>query len=297
MAVRPAVAGVAGHPHLVLADVGHERRVVPGGLADLGDDEVGREQAVAPGARAVPARRLRFPPPLGELGEVGGPLGLRRPACDQREQAAEDALRVAHDGDVHGHVLADLGRVDVDVDDPGVGRVGAHVAGHPVVEAHADGDEEVGRLDRPVDVLPAVHPHVAVGQRMGLVHRADPEQGPGDRDPGLLGEGPELLGRVGDEDPVAGQDDRPPRLGDLLGDQLELAGMAAQVRAEAGQAGGDLLVGRVRRVGLLLEGVLRDVDVDGAGPPGPGDVEGLGEDAGEVVRRRGRGSCAWSSAG
>ena len=119
---------------------------------------------------------------------------------------------------------------------------------------------------------------------MGLVHGADPEEGPGDRDPGLLGEGPKLLGRVGDEDAVAGQDDRPPGLRDLLGDQLELARVAAQVRAEAGQAGGDLLVGGVRRVGLLLEGVLRDVDVDGAGPPGPGDVEGLGEDAGEVVR-------------
>ncbi len=83
---------------------------------------------------------------------------------------------------------------------------------------------------------------------------------------------------------MAGEDDRALRPGDLVGDQLELAGVAVEGRPEARQAGGDLLVGRVRRLRLLLEGVLRDVDVDGAGPPGAGDVEGLGQDAGEVVR-------------
>ena len=74
------------------------------------------------------------------------------------------------------------------MDDPRVRGVGPDVAGHPVVEAHADGDQQVGALDRPVDVLPAVHAHVAVGERMGLVDGADPEQRPGDRDLGLLGE-------------------------------------------------------------------------------------------------------------
>jgi len=68
---------------------------------------------------------------------------------------------------------------------------------------------------------------------MGLVHGTDPEEGPRHGDPGLLGKDPELLGRVGDEDPVAGQDDGPAGLRDLLGDELELPGMAAQVRAEA----------------------------------------------------------------
>ena len=52
---------------------------------------------------------------------------------------------------------------------------------------------------------------------------------------------------------------------------------------EAGQAGDDLRLGRVGRAGLLLEGVLGDVDVDGAGPAGPRDVERLGHDARQVV--------------
>ena len=64
---------------------------------------------------------------------------------------------------------------------------------------------------------------------------------------------------------------------------LSCFGMAVQVRAEAGQAGDDLLLGGVLGPRLLLERVLRDVDVDGAGSPGPGDVERLGDDARDVV--------------
>ena len=134
--VREPEAGVAGEPHLVLADVGDVGRLVLGQLADPVDDVVGRQEAVAPGARAVPAAPLGLAPPLGQLREVGRPAG-RVDRVDHRRQGPQDAPRVADDGHLHGHVLADLGRVDVDVDDPRVGRVRAHVAGHPVVEAHA----------------------------------------------------------------------------------------------------------------------------------------------------------------
>ena len=188
-----AEAGVAGQPHLVLADVGDVGRVVVGQLADPLDDVVGREQAVAPGAGAVPARRLRVAPPLGELGEVVGPRRPGRRRSTIGGQGAAGRARVADDRHLDRDVLADLGRVDVDVDDPGVRGVRPDVAGDPVVEAHPDRDEQVGRLDRPVDVLPAVHPHVAVGERVRLVDRADAEQRPGDRDLGLLGERPQLV--------------------------------------------------------------------------------------------------------
>ena len=82
---------------------------------------------------------------------------------------------------------------------------------------------------------------------------------------------------------MAGQDDRPLGRGDLGRGELELARMAVHVRPEAGQPGDDLVLGRVGRAGLLLEGVLGDVDVDRARPPGPGDVERLGDDARQVV--------------
>ncbi len=65
---------------------------------------------------------------------------------------------------------------------------------------------------------------------------------------------------------------------------LSWRGWPSRLGRKPGQAGDDLLVGRVGGVGLLLEGVLRDVHVDRARTAGPRDVEGLGQDAGEVVR-------------
>ena len=103
-------------------------------------------------------------------------------------------------------------------------------------------DEQVGRLDRPVDVLPAVHAHEAVGERVPLVDRADAEQGPRDRRVDLLGEGEELRLRAGVEDPVAGEDHRALGGRDLGRRELELLVVAVHGRAEAGQARDDLLV-------------------------------------------------------
>ena len=59
--------------------------------------------------------------------------------------------------------------------------------------------------------------------------------------------------------------------------------MSLEGGPEARQPGDDLGLGRVLRARLLLQGVLRDVDVDRPRPPGPGDVEGLGDDAGQLV--------------
>ena len=52
---------------------------------------------------------------------------------------------------------------------------------------------------------------------------------------------------LGVEDAVAGQDDRPLGRGDLGGGELELAAVAVHVGPEAGQAGDDLVLGRVAR--------------------------------------------------
>ena len=47
-------------------------------------------------------------------------------------------------GDVGAADLAELGGVDVDVDDLGVGGEAGDLAGDAVVEAAAEGDEQVG---------------------------------------------------------------------------------------------------------------------------------------------------------
>ncbi len=71
-----------------------------------------------------------------------------------------------------GDDLADLGRVDVDVDDFGVRGELGDLAGHAVGEARAHGDEQVALGDGHVGVLGAVHAH---GPRFsGLEQRMAP---------------------------------------------------------------------------------------------------------------------------
>ena len=55
-------------------------------------------------------------------------------------QLVQHVPHIAHDGDVYSDVLADLGGIDVDVDDLGVGGKLLYLARHPVVEPHAHGD-------------------------------------------------------------------------------------------------------------------------------------------------------------
>ena len=101
--------------------------------------------------------------------------------------------RVAHQADGHGHVLADLGRIELDVDDLGAAGEGREVAGHPVVEPEPDPDDQVGLLDGAVDVHLAVHARHAEVQRVRLGERADAEQRGDDRDAGALGQRAELV--------------------------------------------------------------------------------------------------------
>ena len=98
VAVRPAELRVAGEPHLVLADVGDVGRVVVGELADPLDDVVRGQEAVAPGARAVPRAALGVAPPVGELGEVvraGGGVDLVDEAGQARAGRASRRRRSA----------------------------------------------------------------------------------------------------------------------------------------------------------------------------------------------------------
>ena len=142
-----------------------------------------------------------------------------------------DLPDVADQADVDLDVLVDLGAVDLDVDLLRVERVGLDVAGHAVVEAHAERDEQVGFLDRGVDPGLAVHAHHAEVERMRRRHAADAEQRHRDRDVGVLGELPHQVAGAGVDDAVAGQDQRP--LGGV--DQLDRA-RRGRPRRGAGRA-------------------------------------------------------------
>ena len=101
-------------------------------------------------------------------------------------EVLQHALGVTHDGHLDRDVLADLGRVDVDVNHACVRREAAQTASGAVVEARADVDQQVALLQRAVDLAVAVHAHHAERQRVELRHRAEPEQRVDHRDAGLL---------------------------------------------------------------------------------------------------------------
>ena len=157
-AARLLEAVVLRRPHLVLADVGGDV-----GLAVLGQlperlDDVLRLDHVA-GALRVGQAVLLAPlvdlrPPRRERLDVG----LGRRLADLRDQLLQHVLDVADDRHVDPDALGDRRRVDVDVDDLALDRREVlRVADDAVVEAGADGEQDVAVLHRHVRFVGAVH--------------------------------------------------------------------------------------------------------------------------------------------
>ena len=207
--------------------------------------------------------------------EIGG----RR--LDDLVELAKGLLDVGDDRDVNDLVLVELGGIDVDMDDETVLGEGRHLSRHAIVEADAEGEEEIGLVDGVVGVDAAVHAeHV---ERQRAICRVGPEAHEGHRyrDAGPSGELAELLGGTGGDHPAAGVDhrtlgplDRRGHLGDLLGvGPADLRPVAGEIhrRGEVGDELRDL-------------DVLGKIDEHRAGAPGGGDVEGLAHHAGDVGR-------------
>src|SRR5206468_434394 len=109
----------------------------------------------------------------------------------------QDTSDVSDDGHVHTYVLADFGRVDVDVDDLGLRREAGEFAAGAVVHAHADRDHQVRVVNRVVAVHPTMHAEEPKGQLVVLGKAGDAEQRGHHRNPGLLGESPQLIPGTG----------------------------------------------------------------------------------------------------
>jgi hypothetical protein len=126
-------------------DAGHVQRVRASDLADPLDDVLRRERPVR---RFLPAERVpgpdvvQLPPPVGQVSLVPR-LVLGR---DRADEFVDDVLGVAHDRYIRSAVLADLGRVDVGVDDRCPSGECGQLPGHPVVEPGTQRDEQVGLL-------------------------------------------------------------------------------------------------------------------------------------------------------
>ena len=203
--------------------------------------------------------------------DIGQPLRAVA-VLDVREQFLQHFPRVADDWHVDVDVLVDLGRVELDVDLLCVLRVGLEVARHAVIEAHADGDDQIGLLNCLVDPGLAVHAHHAEVERVGRWETAEAQEGAGHRNVCLFDEVHQRLGRLRLDHAVPREDDRALGRLDEVDRVLELLSQWRIIGAVAGEH--DVVVAPLEHAALLLR-VLGDVDDDRPGTARAGDVERL----------------------
>jgi hypothetical protein len=123
-----------------------------------------------------------------EAVDLREPLGMPR-MPDAGEQPLEHFAKIADQGHVHVNVLVDLRAIDLDVDFLGFEGVGGEFAGYAIIEAHAQGDEQVRFLNGLVDPGFAVHPHHAQTSAMRGGEGSQPQKRERHRDVGLFGQG------------------------------------------------------------------------------------------------------------
>ena len=282
---EPAIGGreaeMLRRPHLVLADLGRDDRIAAARRVEQ---------------RLHRALRHDFGAVLLLFGEVEA--ARRAPAVDtappfaivtrlealvlpRRDQRIERAAGVADHREVDGDDLVDRAAVDIDVDLLRFGREGIEAAGHAVVEARADRDDQVGAVHRHVRFERAVHPQHPEPLRIVGGEGAEAHQRRGDR---RAGEADELAQRragirPGVDDAAAGVEDRPLGRGDHVDRGGNRVGVGFDLRAVA-----VVLDEFGHRIGAGRDlHILRNVDHHGAGTPVRRDMERLVHDRAETV--------------
>ena len=183
--------------------------------------------------------------------------------------------------DVHFDVLVDLGGIDIDVNLLCVRRVGLQRAGHAIVKAHAERQQQVGFLNRLVDPRFAVHAHHAEIQEVRSRQRAESQQRERHGNAGELGEGFHFVLRSGDENPVPGQNQRPLR----VPNQLQRLFILCLRGREIGPVSAHLRRGALPiEFACALLRVLGDVDQHRSRTPGFGHVHGFADGVRDFIR-------------
>ena len=216
--------------------------------------------------------------------DLGHPLtGRPDRVAGGGDEGGEGNLRVGGDANlrVRGEVSAQLGGVDVDVDDVGLTARKGPAVRALAARARSHDEREVGVGDDLVGGLAGVGAEHADGEGVVLVDGALPGEGGGNGNGELLGELDELGPGPGghnatarDDDGAFGLEQERQRLVDTLGGGLGADGGAGGVAGVADRLG---------EVGLAGLGFGGDGEVDGAGVAGGGLAEGLGDEVGEAL--------------
>ena len=169
-------------------------------------------------------------------------------------------------------VLADLGRVDIDMNDLGRRVEIAEAAHRAVVKTHPDADHDIGFVGGHVGVEVAVHAEEAVREIVVLRHARNPQQRSQHRGIRALGKLDQLGLRLRLHDAVPGDDDRLLGRVDGLG-RLDHLFLARNVHDRIAAQRDALRI--AVPLGLLDEHVLGNVNEHRTFTPGRGDMEGF----------------------
>ena len=131
------------------------------GACDTDDDRVHRHTAARAHFGEAPGNGQVELKPLFAYSGCAGHF-------QQLIEAFEGLLDVGLDGEFDVFVFINFRVVDVDVDDGAVLAEFLHLAGHAVVEADAEGQQEIGLVSRVVGCDGAVHAQPFQRQRMGF---------------------------------------------------------------------------------------------------------------------------------
>ena len=273
-------------PHLVLAHAGDIDGIRPGDLAEFGYHVLRAEAAIGlriPTQRIGLLQAVQIGPPVGQIGIVDAlvadPVVPAAVLAQHLNQLGDDGFDIADDRHIGMAVLADLGRVDIGVNHLGAGREGVQLAGHPVVEAGTEGDQQITLLQAGHRGDGAVHTRhteilaVTVRERPAGHQRGD------HWDTGQLGQFQQFLARLTADHAAADIQHRLAGRDDQFGSLLDLTA----VRFGVGLVPGKVHLGRPDERALTLQHILGDVDQHRTVSAGGGNVERLGQRPGDVI--------------
>ena len=167
------------------------------------------------------------------------------------------------------------------MDHLGVGGEGGQFAGHPVVEAHTHGDQQVAVADGPVGIRGAVHARHVEAERMVVGYGAPAHQGRGDGGVDFFRQGQQLRrGIAVDHAPAHVQNGF---FG--LGDQFRRFFHIARIDFPVELVAPDVhLIGIDKFLHLGLGDVAWHVDQHRPRAARGGDMESLPHDSGQIFR-------------
>ena len=193
----------------------------------------------------------------------------------------EDFAQVADQRHVHMDVLVDLRPINLHVNFLGFLRIGVELAGHAVIEAHAQRNQKIGFLNGLIHPGFAVHAHHSQIQSMRSGKSAQPEQRQGHRNIGCFRQPADLFPSTGEHDAVSRQDHRALRFIDQRGRLIQFRGSGKEIGHLPVRPGRSRIP--IEFAGTKLR-VFGDVHEHGTRPVRSRDVEGFAQADGDFIR-------------